>query len=351
MTEEQSTDSHLSVAMTTTSMAQITGVNTMTSSSSLRGIDFYFKCAVLIIGVVGTAANGLILYALVVSNQHRKLPLIVNQNILDLCTSFAMILSSLMKICDIYLTGSFGKFVCIVLLTDVLIWFANTGAVINLALITVERYLKVVHSTWSQNKLRKWMIYSAMPIPWILGVMQTTAVVASRYPGTTVTDGVCYTRIVFLNNVARIIFIIWSLSVYYFIIIFIFVFCYWRILLVVRRQARVIAGHSAAGSNAGQAQLNQIQTNMIKTMILVCVLYTVLWLPMYVAHILLLAHPYPLSRDRMYYTTVFLGYSYMCINPFIYATKFDPVKQVLRRMIPCKNTNEVNVGGVGNRHT
>jgi len=318
----------------------------MTSSSSTRGIEFYFKCAVLIIGVVGTAANGLILYALVVSNQHKKHPLIVNQNVLDLCSSFAMISSSLMKLCDIYLTGSFGKFVCIVLLADVLIWFANTGSVINLALITIERYLKVVHSTWSNDKLRKWMIYSAMPIPWIFGLMESIATVASRYPGTTLIDGKCYTRVIFLNNAAKIIYIIWSLAVYYFIIILIFVFCYWRILIVVRCQARVMAGHSAAGSNAGQAQLNQMQTSVIKTMVLVCVLYAILWLPTYLSLILVYAQ-YPLHHDRMYYTTVFLGYSYMCINPFIYATKFDPVKQVLRRMIPCKNTNDGNAGGVG----
>ena len=180
-----------------------------------------------------------------------------------------------MKLCDIYLTGSFGKFVCIVLLTDALIWFAGSGAGINLALITIERYLKVVHPTWSQNKVRKWMIHSAMPIPWIFGLMETIINVASRYPGTTVTEGVCYTVTVFLNYAARIIYLIWNLSVYYFIIIFIFTFCYWRILLAVRRQARVMAGHSAAGSNAAQAQSNQIQTNVIKTMVLVCVLYSI----------------------------------------------------------------------------
>jgi len=343
MTEEQSTASHLSVVMTTS----ITGENTMTPSTSPRGIEFYFKCAVLIIGVVGTAANGLILYGLVVSNQHKNHPLIVNQNILDLCTSFAMVISSLMKLSDVYLTGSFGKFVCIVLLTDALIWFAGSGAVINLALITIERYLKVVHPTWSQNKLRKWMIYSAMPIPWVFGLMETIISVATRYPRTTVTDGICYIRFAYVNNAARIIYLIWNLSVYYFIIIFIFVFCYWRILLAVRRQARVMAGHSAAGSNAGQAHLNHIQTNVIKTMVLVCMLYAILWLPMNLSLTLFHAHPYPLPRDRMYYTTVFLGYSYMCINPFIYATKFDPVKQVLRRMIPCKKTNEGNAGGVG----
>jgi len=108
----------------------------------------------------------------------------------------------------------------------------------------------------------------------------------------------------------------------------------------------MMAGHRAAGSYAGQAQLNQIQTNVIKTMILVCVLYAILWLPTNVAFILVHAHPYPLPSERMHYTTVFLGYSYMCINPFIYATKFDPVKQVLLRMIPCKKTNEGNAGVV-----
>ena len=49
--------------MTTGAIHQTTG-SSMTSSSS-RGADFYFRCAVVIIGVVGAAANGLILYALV----------------------------------------------------------------------------------------------------------------------------------------------------------------------------------------------------------------------------------------------------------------------------------------------
>ena len=61
MTEDTS---HLSVDMTTTGTTQITGVNTITSSSSL-GIEFYFQCAVVVIRVVGTATNGLVLCALV----------------------------------------------------------------------------------------------------------------------------------------------------------------------------------------------------------------------------------------------------------------------------------------------
>jgi len=81
MAEESSVTSCLSVAMTTDGAdeTQTATGNTMTSSSS-SGAQFYFRCAVVIIGVVGTAGNGLVLYALVASKQHKKHPLIVNRN-------------------------------------------------------------------------------------------------------------------------------------------------------------------------------------------------------------------------------------------------------------------------------
>jgi len=81
MTEEGSTAAHLSVAMTTDDVdeTQTATGNTVTSSSSSYA-QFYFRCAVVIMGVVGTVGNGLILYALVAAKQHKKLPLIVNRN-------------------------------------------------------------------------------------------------------------------------------------------------------------------------------------------------------------------------------------------------------------------------------
>ena len=96
-----STISELSVAMVATSG------NNMTSSSS-RGVKLYFQCAVLVIGVVGTATNALIIYALVASKQYKKQVLIVHQNILDLFTSFFVVVSYSIKLCNIYLTGSVG---------------------------------------------------------------------------------------------------------------------------------------------------------------------------------------------------------------------------------------------------
>ena len=88
MTAETSTTLDLSVAETATGFAQTTAEGNTVTSSSSRGITFYFQCAVVVIGVVGTATNALILYALVASKQHKKQVPIVNQNALDLFGSF-----------------------------------------------------------------------------------------------------------------------------------------------------------------------------------------------------------------------------------------------------------------------
>ena len=69
MTEESnSTTSHLSVAMTTTEDDE-----TRTVGVKWRETDHFFAVwAVVVIGVVGSAGNGLILYALVSRNSTKS---------------------------------------------------------------------------------------------------------------------------------------------------------------------------------------------------------------------------------------------------------------------------------------
>ena len=147
MSEENfPTNSHLSVAMTTeTDRLQTAGGTGMTSSSSSRGADFYFQCAVVVIGVLGAAANALIIYAMIASDQQKKQLLIFNQNIFDLYSSILLIVIYTLKLCKIYLTGVLGYWLCMILLSENLLWGSLNGSHINLLSITVERYLKVVH--------------------------------------------------------------------------------------------------------------------------------------------------------------------------------------------------------------
>jgi len=44
--------------------------------------------------------------------------------------------------------------------------------------------------------------------------------------------------------------------------------------------------------------------------------------------------------DSGYYAVMFVAFLYICMNPFIYAAKFDPVKRALLRLIPCKKDEQ-----------
>jgi len=182
----------------------------MTSSPS-RGTEFYsyVQCALVVIGFAGTAANALILYALVASKQHKKHVLIFNQNALDLFSSVFTIVTYSLKLCDIYLTGTIGYCLCALLLSDSLIGCGITGSVINLAVITIERYLKVVHSVWSKKKLHKWMTYAAAAFAWIAAIIYNLPLV---FTTTAVVDGVCYAYELWGNKMGRMIYTICKIA-------------------------------------------------------------------------------------------------------------------------------------------
>lgn len=72
-------------------------------------------------------------------------------------------------------------------------------SVINLVLVTLERYLKVVYSTWSKVRLRSWMIYAAAATSWICGITYNMALCFST---TDVIDGVCYGYVIWESRVS-----------------------------------------------------------------------------------------------------------------------------------------------------
>lgn len=79
---------------------------------------------------------------------------------LDLFSSIFLIITYAVKISDVPLAGSLGYWICMIVLSEKLIWVGIIGSVINLAIITVERYVKVVFTVWSKRNVRKWMTSS-----------------------------------------------------------------------------------------------------------------------------------------------------------------------------------------------
>jgi len=345
MTEASSLTSHLSVVMTTVQVdfTMTTDENTETSLLSY-GTDFYLEYAVIIIGIAGTAANGLVLYALVASKQHKKQVLIVNQNALDLASCSFLIIIYTLKISNISLKGLLGYWLCMLLLSENLLWFAIDASVINLAVISIERYLKVVHHIWSKNNLRKWMIYSSAVLPWVISFIYNMTV---AFLTSAVIDGVCHGVVIWDDHVAKIAHGIWHFVSFYVIILLIFILCYWRILATIRHQARVMASHNTVGRaqpTADQCHKSQMQSNVAKTMIFVCAFFAIAWLPENVYYVLVEFNTKLTFLETKYYAVVFVSFLYICTNPLIYATKYDPVKRVLLNLVFCKKIEQLIVG-------
>jgi len=308
MSGENSTVSHLSVVMTTAQGEMTTYV----TSSSSRGAAVYFECAVLIIGVVGTAANGLVLYALVASKQHKKHALITNQNALDLYSCLFLIITYGMKLFNIRLKGSVGYWLCMLLFSENLLWCGVYGSFVNLTVITIERYLKVVHSVWSKKNVRNWMIYAIMAFVWISSFVHQMAV---AFESSAVVRGTCLGYIVWKNPLSGVIYGVFYFIAAYVIVLVIFIFCYGKILIAIRRQARVMASHNTAGSStAAQTQSHQIQSNIIKTMILVSAFYAIAWLPENIYFLLMSLNLNLTFLDSGYYSVLFIAFLYICAN-------------------------------------
>jgi len=206
------------------------------------------------------------------------------QNIFDLCSSFLLVVTFTLRLCNIYLTGSLGYWLCIFLLSENILWWSINGSNINLMSITVERYLKVVHYTSSKKVLRRWVKISAAIFAWICGIVYNTALI---FTTSDVVDGVCHAYVFWDSRAAELAHTIWNFSSFFVGMLFIFVFCYGHILVVVRRQARIMAVHSGPGPSAAQTKFQRIQSSVIRTMISVSAFYVITWMPAHVYYLIL----------------------------------------------------------------
>jgi len=87
--------------------------------------------------------------------------LFVNQMSFDLYSSLMLVITYFMKIFPVRLTGTVGYLLCVLIYGETITWIGLNGSMLNLAAITVERYVKIVFSVWHKNKFRPWMVYSA----------------------------------------------------------------------------------------------------------------------------------------------------------------------------------------------
>jgi len=313
-------------------------------------IEFYFQYAVIAIGIFGTAANALVLYALIADNARQAKKRVINllithQNLIDLISCVLIVVTFSMGVRKIYLTGAFGYFLCTIFLSESAAYTAMHASVLNLVTVTIERYLKVVHPFWSKKHLKRWMIHASMMFAWVAGIL---LIMPPVFSSTIVQDGQCLAFHVWESKTLRMIILVTDATLLFAIPLITFIYCYSRIVVVMKRQMRVMAGHNPEGSaqkNASQIQSQRVKWNIIKTMLFVSVAFVICWFPNSIYFMIVDNTEQSTSLFIGYYPTVFLAYLNICMNPFIYAIKHDGVKDRLARLMMCHKCKRVQAVG------
>jgi len=217
----------------------------------VAAVVLYIRYVVIGIGIFGIAANAVVLYALFVHNARETKKrtvnwLIINQNLLDLCCCVTIVISLSVQVSNIYLTGALGCVLCAVFINGNATMSLLNASVISLVTITVERYLKVVYPFWSKKNLKRWMIRSAIVFSWIAGILSIAPV---AFLTSFVAEGSCVIFEQYWKDVEiRVGYGLWNVASFFVIPLILFVYCYGHMVVVMRKQMRVMAGHNVEGS-------------------------------------------------------------------------------------------------------
>jgi len=138
-----------------------------------------------------------------------------------------------------------------------LLWCSLISSIINLMSVTIERYVKVVYPIRSKKILHKWVIYGAIAFAWISSFVYNMTLTLFT---TGIVDGVCYGFAFWGSRTSAKVNAVWIFVSFFVLPVCLFVFCYGHILVVIRRQAKVMAAYGGPGPSTDHTHSNQIQT-------------------------------------------------------------------------------------------
>ena len=92
--------------------------------------------------------------------------------------------------------------------------------------------------------------------------------------------------------------------------------------------------------SAAQQIATKTQMNVIKTFLIISICFVLCWFPNRVYFFLFNMSIVTNLRSNARYITVTLAFLNVCLNPFIYAAKLDPVKKYLRQKMCSRRRQE-----------
>lgn len=200
------------------------------------------------------------------------------------------------------------------------------ASMFNLAILTVERYLEVVHPILHKVWLSRRKVFAALVVSWFIGIGFKMVVVL---PTVRFANGVCQFS-VYPNGAAFKTTVLCNFCMELLIPVVVVAVCYG---LMVRSMHRSISPNFSLSSSGGSTNVTgRIRKNILKTVLVVVVVMTVTLL---LKQVVTVGPGFGVAVDpngMLFKIAVLSMYVNCCANPFIYLIKYTEFQKGTRRI-------------------
>ena len=298
----------------------IIGNGTSSPSMNVRMVNAYLKIAYGSVSVLGTLGNLIVIVVIAKSATMRKTLInipILNQSCIDLMTAVCIMLSITRPSVAHDLYGIVGEIYCILWLSDLPLWSFLISSSYSLIMLTVERYVAVMHPIFHHISVSKRTVIIMAAASWFPGLIIMFAVVM---PTSGVIDGRCSVMSLFPSRWWQKFCGVALFITQYLIPITVFITCYSRIFLFLRSR---VSPQGQTSGNEVAVQKARASRKVLQMLVIIVVCY-ILCNSWNQFTFLAFNFGYAVDFTSGYYNfTVIAIFFNCCANPFIYALKYE----------------------------
>ncbi|KAK2186314.1 hypothetical protein NP493_206g03005 [Ridgeia piscesae] len=276
--------------------------------------NFYMKMLYLTVGIIGMIGNLLVIVTIFSFRElRRRLPnmFILNQSMLDCTAGFFLVVTTLFNDITV-IKSAIGKEVfCRLWLTTLPTWGVFLSSTYNLVAVTVERYMAIVYPLSHSHRFTRKRAYIVM----------------------------CSVFTVWPNKATQSAVGIVTVLVQYFIPLALVSFCYGRIASVLSSEDSITSGAAGAGAATRNERAATARRNVIKILAMVSVCFVACWSANQIYFGMYNLGFQVDFNGYFYHFTVICVFLNCCVNPFVYALKYDQFQVALQALF-CRKTQQ-----------
>ncbi|ELT97161.1 hypothetical protein CAPTEDRAFT_196042 [Capitella teleta] len=330
---EDSSDAWSTAPQSTTSQSSDLETGTQLSNS----LKAYRVC-VCFLGCVGVLGNGGVFVVMVSNKKLRRLltsTLIANQALVDMVCGLTIVLTYGYKSAPVTYFNKHGREVlCFLLQNELLLFGALNASTYCLMVITLERYLMIVRPIFHRTSFSKQWAIGLAATAWLAGFFWNgiPTGVTTRVRG----SGKC-SLYNYRSYEEQEVFGYVYVAATFFVPMVLFGVAYGHMMAVLGRRVRQVNQKDSKDNNMSRAQVN-----LTKTMVLVTLAFAICWTPNQIMYMLFNAGILNNWSGAGYTITLFMAFVNCCINPIIYAFKYENFRLAIKGIF-CRQTNVTGI--------